>query len=152
MYPEFAETAEAEGLTAIADYFRSVGRYEKRAPRGATWQALAELEQAVVTPGRAAAGIKALDRAGLAALIADLGQPRFRAKQLERWLYGRGARSFDEMTDLPAGLRETLAGRLALPSPIVRQRQQSSDGTGSTCSNSPTARPSRPSGCPPATG
>lgn len=82
-----------------------------------------------MTPGRAAAGIKSLDRSGLEGLIADLGQPKFRAKQLERWLYGRGARSFDEMTDLPAGLRDTLAGQLALPSPIVRQRQHSSDGT-----------------------
>ena len=75
------------------------------------------------------AGIKALDRAGLEALVADLGQPRFRAKQLERWLYGRGAKSFAEMTDLPAGLRDTLADRLALPTPIIRQRQQSTDGT-----------------------
>jgi 23S rRNA (adenine2503-C2)-methyltransferase len=76
-----------------------------------------------------AAGIKALDRAGLAALVAELGQPRFRAGQLERWLYGRGVRSFAEMTDLSAGLRETLAGRLDLPWPEIVERQQSSDGT-----------------------
>ena len=30
MYPEFAEIADAEGLTDIAYYFRSVGRYEKQ--------------------------------------------------------------------------------------------------------------------------
>ncbi len=78
---------------------------------------------------RDAVGIKSLDRAGLERLIADFGQPQFRAKQLERWLYGRGARSFAEMTDLPAGLRESLAGRLALPSPTVLQRQDSADGT-----------------------
>jgi len=82
-----------------------------------------------VAGGCDAAGIKALDRAGLEGLIADLGEPRFRAKQLERWLYGRGARSFAEMTDLSAGLRETLAGRLSLPTPVVRERQESSDGT-----------------------
>ncbi|MDF1542032.1 MAG: ferritin family protein [Anaerosomatales bacterium] len=29
MYPEFAETAEAEGFSDIAFYFRSVGRFEK---------------------------------------------------------------------------------------------------------------------------
>ena len=79
--------------------------------------------------GADAADIKALDRAGLESLVAELGQPRFRAKQIERWLYGRGARSFDEMTDLPAGLRETLAGRLAVPSPEVVTRQDSVDGT-----------------------
>jgi 23S rRNA (adenine2503-C2)-methyltransferase len=75
------------------------------------------------------AGIKALDRAGLAALVAELGQPRFRAGQLERWLYARGVRSFADMSDLPAGLRETLASRLALPYPEIVERQDSKDGT-----------------------
>jgi 23S rRNA (adenine2503-C2)-methyltransferase len=79
--------------------------------------------------GTDAAGIKALDRAGLEALASDTGQPRFRAKQLERWLYQRAARSFAEMTDLPAGLRETLASRLALPFPETVARQESADGT-----------------------
>ncbi len=45
MYPEFAETADAEGLTAVAGYFRSVGRYEKL-HRQAYLAALAELENA----------------------------------------------------------------------------------------------------------
>lgn len=76
-----------------------------------------------------AAGIKGLDRAGLEAVIAELGEPRFRAKQLEQWLYGRGARSFAEMTNLSAGLRETLAGRFAFPVPRISQRQESADGT-----------------------
>jgi 23S rRNA (adenine2503-C2)-methyltransferase len=79
--------------------------------------------------GVESAGIKALNRAGLEALMADLGQPRFRAAQVERWLYSRHVRSFAEMTDLPAGLRETLADRLALPTPQIVSRQQSSDGT-----------------------
>jgi 23S rRNA (adenine2503-C2)-methyltransferase len=82
-----------------------------------------------VTPEAEAAGVKALDRTGLEALTAELGQPRFRASQLERWLYGRGARSFAEMTDLPADLRATLASRLALPYAEVIDRQTSSDGT-----------------------
>jgi 23S rRNA (adenine2503-C2)-methyltransferase len=75
------------------------------------------------------AGVKALDRAGLEALVAGTGQPAFRAKQIERWLYQRAARTFAEMTDLPAGLRETLAGRLSLPFPEVLARQVSDDGT-----------------------
>lgn len=44
MYPEFAEIADSEGLTAIAGYFRSVGRYEKL-HRDAYLLALKELEQ-----------------------------------------------------------------------------------------------------------
>lgn len=79
--------------------------------------------------GTDAAGIKALDREGLRELVADLGQPSFRAAQLERWLYHRAVRSFAEMTDLPAGLRETLASRLALPFPEILERQTSADGT-----------------------
>ena len=74
-------------------------------------------------------GIKALDRAEIEALVADLGQPRFRASQIEHWLYGRGAASFAEMTDLPAGLRDALADRLALSAPSILQHQQSADGT-----------------------
>lgn len=45
MYPEFAEAADSEGLSAIAGYFRSVGRYEKEHREGYL-KALAELEQA----------------------------------------------------------------------------------------------------------
>ncbi len=74
-------------------------------------------------------GIKALDRAGLAALVAGLGEPKYRALQIERWLYGRAARTYEEMTDLPAGLRDTLASRLALPFPDIITRQESADGT-----------------------
>ena len=74
-------------------------------------------------------GIKALDRAGLEALVCELGEPGFRAGQIEHWLYGRGVGSFAEMTNLPAGLRETLAGRLALCAPEILQRQESVDGT-----------------------
>jgi 23S rRNA (adenine2503-C2)-methyltransferase len=82
-----------------------------------------------MTSDAALVGIKELDRPALVALVAELGEPRFRAGQIERWLYGRGAGSFAEMTDLPAGLRETLAGRLALSPPTLLDRQESSDGT-----------------------
>jgi 23S rRNA (adenine2503-C2)-methyltransferase len=75
------------------------------------------------------AGIKALDRSGIEELVAELGEPRFRAKQLERWLYGRGATSYDQMTDLPAGLRAALADRLGLPTAEFLERQESADGT-----------------------
>lgn len=76
-----------------------------------------------------AVGVKALDTLGIAALMTELNQPRFRSAQVVRWIYGRGARSFEEMTDLPAGLREELAGRLAFPTPRVVDKQTSADGT-----------------------
>jgi 23S rRNA (adenine2503-C2)-methyltransferase len=76
-----------------------------------------------------AVGIKALGLDGLARLVDELGEPSYRAGQLARWLYQRTASSYDQMTDLPAGLRELLARRLALPFPQVLERQLSEDGT-----------------------
>jgi len=78
---------------------------------------------------REAAGIKALGRSELAALLAELGQPRFRTGQIVRWLYARGVSSFGEMSDLPADLRDALFDSFTLPSPRVSNVQVSTDGT-----------------------
>lgn len=75
------------------------------------------------------AGIKAYDLTALEALLAELGQPRYRARQIVRWLYHRRACSYDEMTDLPANLRTALADRLPLPCATIAERQRSSDET-----------------------
>jgi hypothetical protein len=43
-----------------------------------------------------------LDDAGLDALVADIGQPKYRAKQIKDWLYGETpAVTFEEMHNLP---------------------------------------------------
>ncbi len=74
--------------------------------------------------------IKALGVAGLANALADLGEPRYRTGQVLRWLYKRGAVSFDDMTDISTALREALAGRFALSRPVLVERQVSEfDGT-----------------------
>jgi 23S rRNA (adenine2503-C2)-methyltransferase len=73
--------------------------------------------------------IKALDRAGLVSALAEAGEPAFRAGQIVRWLYGRGAVSFDEMTDLSAGLRAILAERFTIGHAEIVERQSSRDGT-----------------------
>lgn len=73
--------------------------------------------------------IKALDRDTMTAALKDLGQPSYRVDQIVRWLYGRGVHSFEEMTDLPKGLREELAASFALSTPTLAARQVSSDGT-----------------------
>lgn len=76
-----------------------------------------------------AIGIKALRVDEVTTLVSELGQPGFRAGQLVRWLYSRGAGSFEEMSDLPASMRSALAERYTLPYPEVVERQTSSDGT-----------------------
>jgi 23S rRNA (adenine2503-C2)-methyltransferase len=76
-----------------------------------------------------ATDMKALSRPEFETAFAELGQPAFRVSQVVRWLYQRGARSFEEMTDLPAALREALAARFTLSAAEVVARQVSSDGT-----------------------
>jgi 23S rRNA (adenine2503-C2)-methyltransferase len=51
----------------------------------------------------------------LAAWLSERGQPAFRGRQLKGWI-ARGAGSFEEMHDLPAGLRAELAGAFRLSS------------------------------------
>ena len=58
-----------------------------------------------------------LSRSELESFAQELGQPAFRGRQLFKWIYGKGARSFDAMTDLPAGFRQTLQSR-AIVSPL----------------------------------
>ncbi|MEO2088987.1 MAG: 23S rRNA (adenine(2503)-C(2))-methyltransferase RlmN, partial [Gemmataceae bacterium] len=43
------------------------------------------------------------------AWLSERNQPPMRAKQIRRWLLHARATSFDQMTDLPKGLREELA-------------------------------------------
>lgn len=46
----------------------------------------------------------------LEAFAVSAGEPRYRGRQLAHWIYERGAGSFDDMTDLPAGFRARLPG------------------------------------------
>ena len=45
----------------------------------------------------------------LLALLEELGQPKFRAKQIEEWVWEHGVSSFDEMTNVPKTLRAALS-------------------------------------------
>ena len=59
----------------------------------------------------------------------ELGQPRFRAMQVFRWLH-QGVESFSEMTNLPHALRERLETECVLTVPRVERKQVSKlDGT-----------------------
>jgi 23S rRNA (adenine2503-C2)-methyltransferase len=69
------------------------------------------------------------DLDGLAAFCEQLGEKRFRATQLFRWIHQRGATSFDEMTDLAKSLRHKLAGVAAVQALRVVSRHDSADGT-----------------------
>ena len=69
------------------------------------------------------------DRDGLAAFCEQLGEKRFRATQLFRWVHRAGAADFGEMTDLAKSLRDKLAGRAEIAALPVASEQVSADGT-----------------------
>jgi 23S rRNA (adenine2503-C2)-methyltransferase len=60
--------------------------------------------------------------------LADRGEPAFRARQIWRWA-AAGAEGFEEMTDLPGALRETLARELPFSSLTLQSEAHARDGT-----------------------
>lgn len=62
-------------------------------------------------------------------LVKELGQPAFRAKQLNVWIHDKNVCSFDEMTNLPAALREKLSERFSFNVPVELVKQVSKDGS-----------------------
>ena len=69
------------------------------------------------------------DLDGLAAFCERLGEKRFRATQLFRWIHQRGASDFDAMSDLAKALRDKLQGCAHIAGLPVVSEHASSDGT-----------------------
>ena len=69
------------------------------------------------------------DLEGLAAFCGQLGEKRFRATQLFRWIHQKGATDFDQMTDLAKSLREKLTGAAHIQGLNLVSRHDSADGT-----------------------
>ena len=65
----------------------------------------------------------------LTAYIVGLGQPKFRAKQIFKWIHQKQATDFSAMTDQPKALLAQFAQNCTLAVPTIRRRQQSKDGT-----------------------
>jgi 23S rRNA (adenine2503-C2)-methyltransferase len=70
-----------------------------------------------------------LDRDGLTAFVEGLGEKRFRATQLFRWIHQKGVADVDAMTDLARSLREKLRGAAEVRALPVVSEQASADGT-----------------------
>ena len=69
------------------------------------------------------------DLDGLAALCEQLGEKRFRAAQLLRWIHQRGQADFGQMSDLAKSLRGKLADcAVVAPLPVLGEHK-SADGT-----------------------
>ena len=73
--------------------------------------------------------LKNLTQPELADILKELGQPKFRAKQVYTWLH-KGVRSYEEMTNLPKQLRDILAEKYPIQAPkVVRRQESKKDGT-----------------------
>ena len=70
-----------------------------------------------------------LSESELVAWLAERKQKRFRAKQVRRWLFEKGAASVDDMTDLPRALRDTMRDTTVLGTLTVAAEQRSRDAT-----------------------
>jgi 23S rRNA (adenine2503-C2)-methyltransferase len=91
-----------------------------------------------------------MDLALLDDRLAALGEPRFRAGQVWEWT-ARGALGYGEMTNLPAGLRETLAEEVPFSTLELEREAHARDGTVKALFRTHDGRPSRPSSCDTAT-
>ncbi len=69
-----------------------------------------------------------LTRNEMEMFVLELGQPRFRAKQLWHWLYRQFVTSFDEMRNLPKAFRQALANEATLGTLQEVAEINSSDG------------------------
>ena len=69
------------------------------------------------------------DLEGLAVFCEGLGEKRFRATQLFRWIHQRGMSNFDDMSDLAKSLREKLKVHAHVAALPILSQQFSKDGT-----------------------
>jgi 23S rRNA (adenine2503-C2)-methyltransferase len=76
-----------------------------------------------------AANLLDFDLEGMAAFCESLGEKRFRATQLFRWIHQKGAGDFAQMSDLAKSLRDKLAVAATITPLHVVSEHTSADGT-----------------------
>ena len=104
-------------------------------------------------PQKAAAksDLRSLSSEQILELVTSLGQPKFRAKQIEEWIWSKGATSFDQMSNLPKTLREELSKQVTLAGAEQIVRQVSVMEAANTYFDTPMALLSSALACQPAT-
>ena len=85
--------------------------------------------QTVKNPGARGLNIKDLSPRELAEWVAAQGLPRFRNEQIQRWLWARRARSFEEMTDISKATRRILDAHFTITPPMIQDVETSKDGS-----------------------
>ena len=89
------------------------------------------MQEARINPsvGMEPVDLRTLTHGQLTQTLKELGQPAFRAKQIEEWIWEKGATSFDDMTNLPKALRSDLSERFTLGGVTQAAKQVSEDGS-----------------------
>lgn len=83
----------------------------------------------LAAPDTAKRNLLGLTGEELAGFFESLGERPFRARQIMRWVYGRGVLDFDAMTDLSRALRARLSDVAELRLPRVTADETAADGT-----------------------
>ena len=73
--------------------------------------------------------IRKLSRSQISDFLETAGEQRFRAKQIDHWLWKKSVVTFEAMKNLPKSLLEKLASEFTINPVVVDDRQDSTDGT-----------------------
>ena len=79
--------------------------------------------------GKQKPDIRQLDPGELNCFLEQHGEPTFRTSQVYRWLWSVGSRSFDEMSNIPASVRNLLADHFKFLPAIEEHLAESKDGS-----------------------
>jgi 23S rRNA (adenine2503-C2)-methyltransferase len=102
-------------ICRAANLNRNVTRHETRRVNAAT--------------SNAPVNLLGLSRSGLVDFFASIGERRYRAEQVMKWIYHRGVLDFSGMTDLSKKVRDRLPEVAMLQLPELVSEQRSADGT-----------------------
>ncbi|MCP8898727.1 23S rRNA (adenine(2503)-C(2))-methyltransferase RlmN [Gilvimarinus xylanilyticus] len=84
---------------------------------------------ATAAPAGEKINLLGLPEAKLVAFFETLGEKRFRAAQVLKWIHQLGVDNFDEMTNISKALREKLKSQCEIRAPEVLRQLDSTDGT-----------------------
>ena len=70
-----------------------------------------------------------VDRDGLRAFVAEMGEKPFRADQIMKWIYHFGADDFTKMTNINRAMQAKLSECAYVKAPEIKAEYRSSDGT-----------------------
>lgn len=73
--------------------------------------------------------IRMLTKGELESVMLEMGEPRFRGGQLHDWMWKKGAKSFEDMTNIPLPLRRKLETTYRIGEIVIDEEQVSNDGT-----------------------